>query len=70
MLGIFSNPDTKNKGFTDDKEFCEDCGKETLHSYNVDGATCKACGSAKKVTPVRVLEATPTTPESTPVNTE
>ena len=53
VLGIFSNPNTKNKWYGDDVEFCEKCAKETLHSYTADGSICEECGAvAEDTTPI------------------
>lgn len=47
-LGIMSNPTTKNKGYGDDMEFCENCNEKTEHFAVGDQLICRHCGTIAK----------------------
>ena len=45
MLGILSNPTTKNKGYGDDILHCEGCGANSEHVEVAGQMYCKECGT-------------------------
>lgn len=45
LLGVISNPDTKNKGYGDDILECPSCGK-AAHVEVGGQLVCKGCGTA------------------------
>ena len=49
MLGIMSNPSTKNKGFGDDILECAGCHKKTSHVLVGKKMVCSVCGTAHQL---------------------
>ena len=45
MLGIMSNPTTRNKGYGDDMIMCKTCGKHTPHVLTGTNMSCSICGT-------------------------
>ena len=45
LLGILSNPNTKNKGFGDDILMCSKCGKPSVHIEVAGQMVCQECGA-------------------------
>lgn len=46
LLGIMSNPGTKNKGFGDDIRHCPSCDKDTIFCEVNGKMVCSECGAA------------------------
>ncbi len=44
ILGVLSNPDTKNKGYGEDFAYCEHCQKKTPHLGVGGKSLCQYCG--------------------------
>lgn len=45
ILGIISNPSTKNKGYGDDILKCSKCDKKTIHHLINGNLVCSKCGN-------------------------
>ena len=46
LLGIMSNPETKAKGYGDDIQYCNACGKDTNFCEVNGKMVCSECGAA------------------------
>ena len=45
LMGIMSNPDTKNKGYLDDVLTCTNCNGKTVHVKEGEAMVCVDCGT-------------------------
>ncbi len=50
LLGIFSNPDSQNKGFRDDISKCSKCKQMTQHVKIGENMVCVNCGGISNET--------------------
>ena len=50
LMGIMSNPDTKNKGYIDDIQMCEHCNEKTSHVKVGNNLICEKCGKINPIT--------------------
>ncbi|MEG0873908.1 MAG: phage holin [Clostridiales bacterium] len=48
LLGITSDPTTKNKGYKDDILICANCQRKTIHRQINDKMVCEKCGTPHK----------------------
>ncbi len=44
LLGIISNPSSKKFGYGDDILNCQNCNKDTLHTFIYNNFVCVECG--------------------------
>lgn len=45
LLGIMSDPNTRNKGYGDDIKLCKNCGKSCAHTTIAGELVCTHCGA-------------------------